>query len=296
MRIRIRHETEYRYDEPAKWTIHNLRMTPRDYDGQHIGQWRIEIDHECRLRESEDAFGNRLHRVTTEGPITGLRILVEGEATTFETTGVASGVIERLPKIFFLRETALTTPDPNIAALAREAAGEAHSTLDRLHRLLAAVHGAMRLDEPPVMETQRDMAPAGAALARGSGLSHDFAHLFITCARVLQIPARCISGYCLRGDVPEPAIEHAWAEACVEDLGWVGFDPMHGVSPCENYLRVAAAPDYLGAAPVRDANSGGTGEHISTRIHVYDGFGPETVSRQSIRASESHAGPTPQRG
>ena len=37
MRIRIRHETEYRYDEPAKWTIQNLRMTPRDCDSQHVG-------------------------------------------------------------------------------------------------------------------------------------------------------------------------------------------------------------------------------------------------------------------
>jgi transglutaminase-like putative cysteine protease len=146
-----------------------------------------------------------------------------------------------------------------------------------------------------VGETRRDITPASAALVRGAGLSHDFAHLFIACARVLQIPARCVSGYCLRGDAPEPSSGHVWAEAWVKDLGWVGFDPTHGVSPCETYLRVAAAPDYLGAAPLRDANSGGTGERVVTRIHVDGASRPETASRQSFCNPESHAGPTPRR-
>ena len=282
MRIRIRHETEYRYEEPAKWTIQNLRMTPRDCDGQHVGPWRIEIDHECRLRESEDAFGNRLHRVTTEGPIAALRILVEGEVTTFDTAGVASGAIERLPKIFFLRDTPLTAPDPRIATLARDAAAGARTTLDRLHRLLAAVHAAIRLDTDPAPEVTQNITPVAEALGRGAGQSHDFAHLFLACARVLQIPARCVSGYCFPGNSHEHPTGHAWADACVEDLGWVGFDPGCGASPCERYVRVATAPDYLGAAPLRGAQSAGSSAHVTIRFRIDDGLRPDVAARQTL--------------
>ena len=271
MRIRIRHETAYGYDEPAKWTIQNLRMTPRDYDGQHVGPWRIEIDHECRLRESEDAFGNRMHRLTTEGPVKAIKILVEGEVTTFDTAGVASGAIERLPKTFFLRDTPLTAPDPRIAAFVLAATAGARATLDRLHRLLAAVHGAL---EPVRGSPAVDCAPcaqtAGEALARGKGAHHDFAHLFIAGARMIDAPARYVSGYLLRGDRFDDAGAHGWAEAWVEGLGWVGFDPSQGVSPGEAYVRIATAPDSLGAAPIRAARMGGGDERLAVRVEVFD--------------------------
>jgi transglutaminase-like putative cysteine protease len=97
---------------------------------------------------------------------------------------------------------------------------------------------------------------AAEAFDKKSGVCQDFAHLFIACARELSIPARYVSGYFLRsdGEGHQPA-SHAWAEAHVDDLGWVGFDPAHGLSPDDAYVRVAAALDYLGAAPVRGARA-----------------------------------------
>lgn len=269
MRIRIRHEMAYGYDEPAKWTIQNLRMTPRDYDGQHVGPWRIEIDNECRLREAEDAFGNRLHRLTTEGPIHAIKILVEGEVTTFDTAGVASGAIERLPNTFFLRETPLTAPDARIAALVHEATAGAGATLDRLHRLLSAVHRALEPDtDTKAISCAPHAQTASEALLGGRGAHHDYAHLFIAGARMIGAPARYVSGYLLRGEHYAEASGHAWAEAWVEDLGWVGFDPAQGVSPGESYVRIAIAPDSLGAAPIRAARMGGGGEQIDVRLEV----------------------------
>lgn len=271
MRIRIRHETTLGYNEPAKWTIQNLRMTPRDYDGQHVGSWRIEIDHECRLRETEDAFGNRMHRLTMEGPVNALKILVEGEVTTFDTAGVASGVIERLPNAFFLRETTLTAPDARIAALVREAIAGADAKLDRLHRLMGAVREALGpATESATVGDAPHAQTAAEALARGKGAYHDFAHLFIAGARMIDAPARYVSGYLLQGDRHADASGHAWAEAWIEDLGWVGFDPAQGVSPGEAYVRIATAPDSLGAAPIRAARMGGGDERIDVRLEVLD--------------------------
>ncbi|MBM3654356.1 MAG: transglutaminase family protein, partial [Alphaproteobacteria bacterium] len=97
MRIRIRHETTYRYAEAPRMAVQHLRLTPRNHDGQHVVGWRIDVDRDCRLVQSEDAFGNTLHRFSVDGPIESISTVVEGEVTTFDMAGVVSGAVERFP-------------------------------------------------------------------------------------------------------------------------------------------------------------------------------------------------------
>ena len=66
----------------------------------------------------------------------------------------------------------------------------------------------------------------------------------------------------------EPEGEHAWAEAHVPGLGWVGFDPANGFCVTDQYVRVAIGLDYLGAAPVRGAHYGGGRESSAVKLQV----------------------------
>jgi transglutaminase-like putative cysteine protease len=263
MRIRIRHETIYRYLEPAKSAIQHVRLTPRNYDGQHVADWRIDVDRDCRLTNSEDAFGNIVHRFTAEGPIDSIATVVEGDITTFDTAGVASGALERFPPGLYLRQTPLTAPSAAILEFVEDAAG-AGARLSRLHALLSAIHERMMFDT----DATHAATTAAQAFEAGKGVCQDFAHLFIACARAIGAPARYVSGYYLRSDIDAQVAGHAWAEAHVEDLGWVGFDPAHGVSPGERHVRVAAALDYLSAAPIRGARVGGAGETMAVEVRV----------------------------
>src|SRR5207244_13415855 len=141
MRIQISHLTNYRYDAPAASVIHMLRLTPRNHDGQYVARWRIDVSTDCRLDQHEDAFGNITHVFTADGPLTELAVAVEGEVETRDTQGIVRGVVERFPPNFYLRETALTTPDANIAGFA--AAGHDAVSLDVLnflHVMLARLH------------------------------------------------------------------------------------------------------------------------------------------------------------
>ena len=54
----------------------------------------------------------------------------------------------------------------------------------------------------------------------------------------------------------------------MEGLGWVGFDPANGDCPSERHVRVAAALDYLGAAPVRGSRFGGGREEMEVFLSV----------------------------
>ena len=77
MHVRIHHSTVYRYDPPAAGAIQLLRLTPRDFDGQHVVRWRIELSADARLTPHEDAFGNLTHVFTAAGPLAELRVDVD---------------------------------------------------------------------------------------------------------------------------------------------------------------------------------------------------------------------------
>lgn len=266
MRIQISHKTTYIYNEPAKSTIQHLRLTPRNYDGQHVSQWRIDVDRDCRLRAAEDAYGNILHRLTSEEQHTSISTLVVGEVTTFDTAGIVSGAIERFPTIFYLRNSPLTIVGSELIDFSHNVAVTKKSQLDQMHELLDALHKTMIFDA----DATHAATTAITAFDLKKGVCQDFAHIFIACARLLNTPARYVSGYFLRNDTQSQIAGHAWAEVFIEDLGWIGFDPAHGVCPDERYVRLAVAPDYIGAAPIRGARMGGGEEKMDVQISVVE--------------------------
>ena len=88
MRIRVLHETIYRYEQPARGLIQVMRMTPRDHDGQYVRRWRIEPSVDGRVSEREDGFGNVVHWFTADEPAEALSIRVTGEVDTLEMHGI----------------------------------------------------------------------------------------------------------------------------------------------------------------------------------------------------------------
>lgn len=266
MRIRVVHETVYQYDNPARNLIQMLRLTPRDHDGQHVRSWRIEPTVDGRLSRREDGFGNIVHVFSADGPEEALAIRVVGEVETTETHGVMRGTAEWLPDPFYLRESRFAVADEAIRTFAEDAAGGAKDRLDQLHRLLAGVHQTVDYAPGPTGTA----TTAAEAFALRKGVGQDLAHVFIAAARHLEIPVRYVSGYCWRPDAPEQEAGHAWVEARVPDLGWVGFDPAHGIAVTDAHLRVTIGLDYLDAAPVRGSRTGGGTETMTVRVRVDD--------------------------
>jgi len=266
MRIRIVHETVYRYDSPARGINQTLRLTPRNHDGQYVLDWRIDVSENCQLDQHEDAFGNIAHMFSVDGPLSELRVLVEGEVETQDMNGVVRGAIERFPPSLFLRETSLTQLDPKITQYAAEIRQEGgDDTLTVLHRLLEHLHEDMTWDADPAEAAKT----ATEAFALKRGVYQDLTHIFIVAARSLAIPTRYVSGHFHRtGGEAEQRAGHAWAEAFVPGLGWVSFDPANGLCATDAHVRVAIGLDALGAAPVRGSRYGGDSEALDVSVRV----------------------------
>ena len=280
MRLRIAHTTSYHYDPPASGVIQILRLTPCNHDSQYVVDWQIDVSTDSRLDMHHDAFGNIVHVFTHDG-LDQLTIHVSGLIETHDNGGIVRGTIERFPPGFFLRPTPLTEIDADMLALTRklqEAAGG--NTLSFLHSLLTQIFEDMTYDADPT----NSGTTAKIAFGLKRGVCQDYAHIFVACARAAGIPARYVSGHFLRNDgVIHQEAGHAWTEAFVPDLGWVGFDPTNGISITDAHARIAIGLDYLGAAPVRGTRYGGGMETLSVAVTV------DQAGRQGQSQSQSQS-------
>ena len=265
MRLRISHTTTYRYEPPATGVIQILRLTPGSHDGQYVAEWQIDVSTDSRLDMHEDAFGNVTH-VMTHGTIEDLTITVGGLIETHDTGGVLRGTDERFPPSLFLRQTALTSVNPAMENFARGLRAESEAdALGFLHTLMTQVNEHMTFDEDPT----NSGTSAIEAFGGKRGVCQDYAHIFIACARSGGVPARFVSGHFLRSDgTVNQQAGHAWAEAYVPDLGWIGFDPANCICTTEAHARVAIGLDYLGAAPIRGTRYGGGAETLTVSVKV----------------------------
>lgn len=263
MRIRVSHEIIHRFSPAARTVNQILRLTPLSFDSQYVLRWRIDVDADGALRQSEDAHGNVVASYSCHGLIERLAVRAAGEVETSDAAGVVRGAVERLPAEMYLRESPLAHVNGTLRDFAAEATKGATDPLDSMHRLMSALHEAL-----PYHPDDKDAAGSAVeAFALRRGRAHDFAHIFIACVRFLRIPARFISGYRLAGEGAEPAGAHEWAEANLPALGWVAFDATAPICPDERYIRVAIGFDGQDGATTRSAHSGGE-EKIETAIRV----------------------------
>lgn len=265
MRLLIRHETRYRYDSPVTRSLQTLRLTPRPHDGQEVLRWRVVPPAGATLAAGEDGYGNIVDMLSLDRPHDALALLVEGEVDTRDTNGVVTGAEERFAPAFYLRSSPLAGADAALVALAEETAAAGREPLALAHALMLAVQDRIAF-QPGLTHAA---TTAAEALAAGIGVCQDHTHVFLACARHLGLPARYVSGYLLIADGSvEQAAGHAWAEAFIDGLGWVGFDAANGLCPTEHYVRVAIGLDYRDTAPVRGLRQGGGAEALEVVVRV----------------------------
>lgn len=262
MRIAIDHRTRYRFSEPQARLVQMLRLTPCDTRDQTVVSWMIGVDCDARMRDATDGFGNFVTMLYAEGPIEAIDITVTGEVLTSDTDGVVHGSIEPLPPMLYMRTTQRTTLGDGLPVFAAESVAGARDTLDRMHRLNAALHARF----PCVPDAPDTGLTAAEAFGRGKATSRDVAQIFLAAARSLEVPARYVSGYFRDGEAH--SAPHAWVEAHVEGLGWVGFDPVTGLSPDDSYVRVAVGLDALGAASIAGTRIGRGDEELDVDLRV----------------------------
>lgn len=262
MRLKISHTTEYLYDEPVPYSLQRLRLTPVTGPTQKVLNWAVTVDGAKIETGYADQFGNRVELVSVEGAEHTIRITASGEVEATDKAGVFGPHVGFCPLWLFLRDTNLTKPGKLLKDLAGSVNGD--SELARMHALMDVIHETVAYT-PGTTTTE---TTAEEALAARTGVCQDHAHIFISSARLSGVPARYVSGYLLMEDNPEQVATHAWAEAHIPGLGWVGFDAANNVCPDDRYVRIASGLCYRDCAPVSGMRIGSVGENLKVSLTV----------------------------
>jgi len=167
-------------------------------------------------------------------------------------------------------------------------------------KLLASQMGVTRRDDPLMLvqelnqrlfdyfryvpRSTRVDSPIDQAIVSGEGVCQDFAHTMIALLRHVRIPARYVSGYLYRSredhDRSTPDATHAWVDALIPHLGWVGFDPTNNLVTHHRHIRTAVGRDYADVPPTHGIFRGKTDSELYVAVQVEAGEQPPALDRQ----------------
>jgi transglutaminase-like putative cysteine protease len=262
-RLQIDHETRYAFTTPARHGVQQARLTPRTGSSQTVEDWALDVEGARAEATFNDQYGNRVTLLCMTPGAVEIVIRARGTLTTVDAAGVVGPHEGVTPLWLFRRVTPRTTLGAGLRGLLAELPPEEHpiTLLHALSNLLAdrIAYDVGRTDSETTAEQ---------AFAAGRGVCQDHAQAFIGCVRALGFPARYVSGYLLMDDVIEQDAGHAWAEAYLDSLGWVGFDVSNRISPDSRYVRVAVGLDSSEAAPISGVLDGACPGEMSVAVRV----------------------------
>jgi len=276
----IRHLTRFRYSAPVSESIMELRMRPRTEGLQRCLSFQVSVDPRSHVNEYRDYLGNAVHHFNVPGKHTQLRIVAE---SLIEVTGppdlpesLRASAWEELDNTVaqgdyweMLVPSQFARPSPALDCLIREFRIERR---DDPLTLIRDVKKAMYdWFEYAPKSTQVD-SPIDHALEARRGVCQDFAHITIALLRQVRIPCRYVSGYLYHQpktkDRSANGATHAWVEALLPGLGWVGVDPTNNLFAGERHVRTAIGRDYADVPPTRGVFKGDAGSELAVSVTV----------------------------
>jgi transglutaminase-like putative cysteine protease len=281
MHYSVRHVTRFRYDAPISESVMELRMQPRSEGPQTLRNFQIVTNPRAQLYAYTDHLGNAVYHFNVLRRHSELRIEVQSvvemaerhappervddlEWSRYNTLNLTAEQLDLLEESKFSRMSAALRAFMTEKGLDKPEG----DTLSALRRLNKTLHDNFDY-KPGVTEVH---SPIDDALAAKSGVCQDFAHIMIALARHWGIPARYVSGYLYHlrkgQDRSDEDASHAWVEAWLPSLGWVGFDPTNDTLAEERHIRAAVGRDYADVPPTRGTYKGGAQSELGISVSV----------------------------
>lgn len=272
----IAYQAENAYDYPVIESTWQFLIIPEENASQSKPQIRFTSSEDSPWELSENGFGFPVIRIRNRHSLESIRFkaefsLVKQEVNPFDfdpgllqpyEPAELSQLAFRLRFDTFLKCSSLTSL-PQAAAVFTFEPGK--DILENLQALNSWVFNDLKYTAGVThVDTTLE-----EVIALRKGVCQDFAHLFIGIARAHGIPARYVSGYLHQGlGYFGDAQMHAWVEAYVPQVGWLGFDPTNNMLAATNHIKVAHGRDYNDCAPLKGVVYGPGGNRSKHQVQV----------------------------
>lgn len=221
------------FDIPVRDHAFTLRCIPPSFPGQEILDVTLKLDPQVPYTLQRDGFENLLQIGRADAPHDHFRYTVLGTARL----DTAARKREPVHPIFRF-PSAYTQPDA-----AMETFLYGLSLPDEPRKLAWALAEAVREHMHYAPGTTGVGTTAAEAFRAGTGVCQDFAHVYLTLARLSGLHARYVNG------LPEgEGASHAWCEVSLDGI-WTGIDPTRGRWVDDSYIRFCVGRDF-GDCPI----------------------------------------------
>lgn len=283
----IRHVTRFRYSAPVRESVMELRMQPRSEGPQALRSFQINTNPRAQLYAYTDHFGNAVYHFNVLRAHEELRIEAQAVIELSRLTPMPDAVDTLEWERFnsynltddhfdLLEPSKFSFYSPALARFMAEKGLEKpkRDPLTELRALNQTIHDAFAYE----LGVTQVHSPIDHALEERRGVCQDFAHIMIAVARRWGIPARYVSGYLYHRpnnhDRSGTDATHAWVEAYLPSLGWVGFDPTNNVLTGERHIRAAVGRDYADVPPTRGTLKGTAESELAIAVTVEPTLAP----------------------
>jgi len=278
----IRHFTRYRYSHLVWQSMMEVRMHPRSEGNQRCFVFQLSVNPRARIFGYTDSYGNLVHHFDLPSRHGQLTIVSDAlvnidaqpavpEVMEYEAWGALEELVEKNDYWDMLMPSHFARSSPELEDLAREigvAERSGRSPLAFLRDITSGIHGCFSY----VKKSTAVNSPIEDALRSRQGVCQDFAHIMIALVRNARIPCRYVSGYLYHSsenEHPSPdGATHAWVEALLPGLGWVGFDPTTNRLAGEPHIRTAIGRDYADVPPTMGVMKGKADTQLQVRVRV----------------------------
>jgi transglutaminase-like putative cysteine protease len=278
----IRHLTRYRYNRPVWQSMLEVRMHPRSEGHQRCFTFRLSVNPRARIFTFNDHLGNQVHHFDLPQHHRELTIvadaLVNMEAVPevpallpYDSWDELNRMINTGDHWPMLLPSVYARPSPLLDTLVKELDAREPNGRDPLtmvQQINLGIHQAFAY----VRKSTAVNSPIEACLGTRQGVCQDFAHVMIAMVRGLRIPCRYVSGYLYHGaednDRSADGATHAWVEALLPELGWVGFDPTNNLVAGNRHIRTAVGRDYSDVPPTLGTMKGRAETELQVRVRV----------------------------
>jgi transglutaminase-like putative cysteine protease len=278
----IHHVTRFRYSAPISESIMEVRIQPRSEGIQRCLDFQLHSSPRARIMNYRGEYGNRVHHFDVPNRHNQLTITAEALVEVTTPPPIPKALVSRA----WDELDALTATDeywdmlmPSHFARPSELLREFASELELQRRddplsLLRELNTMIYEKFEYAKKNTRVDSPIEDALSTRRGVCQDFAHIMITLVRELRIPCRYVSGYLFQQsrsrERSADGATHAWVEALLPGLGWVGFDPTNNTIAAERHIRVAIGRDYADVPPTRGVFRGSAESELAVAVRVVE--------------------------
>ncbi|EFO78974.1 transglutaminase domain-containing protein [Oscillochloris trichoides DG-6] len=276
----ILHKTRFRYSAPISESLTETRMRPLSEGFQRCLKFNLTTSPNATIHHYQDAYANAVQHFDIPGQHRQLTITAEAivaftepprlpRSLSPEAWNLLDDLVAEQDVWDFLAPSHFARPSPLLNTLAEQL--DVRRRGDPLS-LLFEIAGRMYRTFAYAPQTTSVDSPIDQALANRKGVCQDFAHIMIALVRPLGIPCRYVSGYLFHRaedhDRSESDATHAWVEALLPGLGWIGFDPTNNLLARDRHIRVAVGRDYADVPPTKGVHRGRAESTLEVGVKV----------------------------